>query len=81
MGQPYVMVRPRLYDLALIHREGGLQMRTSWFGRLLVFVLVLVALRLFFHWNISIVGSLVVTLIVYLIMSAFESGGEKRSGE
>jgi hypothetical protein len=54
-------------------------MRTSWFGRLLVFVLVLVALRLFFHWNISIVGSLVVTLIVYLIMSAFESGG--RSGQ
>lgn len=56
-------------------------MRTSWFGRLLVFVLVLVALRLFFHWNISIVGSLVVTLIIYLIMSAFESGGEKQSGQ
>jgi membrane protein implicated in regulation of membrane protease activity len=81
MGPPYVMVPCRLYDLELIHREGGLQMRTSWFGRLLVFVLVLVALRLFFHWNISIVGSLVVTLIIYLIMSAFESGGEKRSGQ
>ncbi len=56
-------------------------MRTSWFGRLLVFVLVLVGLRLFFHWNISIVGSLVVTLLVYLIMSAFESSGEKQSGK
>lgn len=50
-------------------------MPTSWFGRLLVFVLVLLALRIFFRWNISIVGSVAVTLVVYLIMAMFESRG------
>ena len=50
-------------------------MPTSWFGRLLVFVIVLVGLRVFFRWNISIVGSLLVTLLVYVILSMFESRG------
>jgi len=49
-------------------------MPTSWFGRLLVFVLVLVALRIFFRWNISIVGSVLVTLLVYGVMAMFDSG-------
>lgn len=48
-------------------------MPRSWFGRLLVFVLVLLALRIFFRWNISIVGSLAVTLVVYLIMAMLEA--------
>jgi hypothetical protein len=53
-----------------------MMMPTSWFGRLLVFVLVLLALRLFFRWNVSIIGSLVVTLVVYAVMSMFESRGK-----
>lgn len=48
-------------------------MPTSWFGRLLVFVLVLVALRIFFRWNISIVGSVLVTLLVYGVMAMLDS--------
>lgn len=48
-------------------------MPTSWFGRVLVFVLVLLALRIFFRWNVSIIGSLVVTLVVYAVMSMIES--------
>jgi hypothetical protein len=48
-------------------------MPTSWFGRFLVFVIVLVGLRVFFRWNISIVGSVLVTLLVYVILSMFES--------
>lgn len=48
-------------------------MPTSWFGRLLVFVIVLVGLRVFFRWNISIVGSVLVTLLVHVILSMFES--------
>lgn len=54
-------------------------MPTSWFGRLLVFVLILVALRFFFRWNISIVGSLLVTLLVYMVLAMFES--RNRSGD
>lgn len=45
-------------------------MLNTWFGRFLIFVAVLVALRLFFRWNISIMGSILVTLIVYVIASA-----------
>lgn len=56
-------------------------MPESWFGRLLVFVLVLVGLRIFFRWNISIVGSVVVTLLVYAVMALLESTREKHSGE
>lgn len=52
-------------------------MPTSWFGRLVVFVLVLVGLRVFFRWNISIVGSVLVTLLVYAIFSMFESRGDR----
>lgn len=59
--------------------DGGQVMPTTWFGRLLVFVLVLLALRIFFRWNISIVGSVVVTLLVYAIMTMLES--RRASGE
>lgn len=54
-------------------------MPTSWFGRLLVFVVVLVGLRVFFRWNISIVGSVLVTLLVYVVMAMFES--KDRTGD
>lgn len=53
-------------------------MPTSWFGRLLVFVLVLLALRIFFRWNISIIGSVAVTLVVYVIMAMLD--GRKGNG-
>ncbi|HUG31473.1 MAG TPA: hypothetical protein VMM14_01160 [Acidimicrobiia bacterium] len=55
-------------------------MPTSWFGRLLVFVLVLLALRIFFRWNISIVGSVAMTLVVYLIMTMLDGRKGKDSG-
>lgn len=44
-------------------------MPKTWFGHIAVFVLVLVALRVFFRWNISIVGSLLATLLVYAVFS------------
>ena len=37
-----------------------------------MFVLVLVILDRFFTWNISIIGSLMATLLVYLVMRAFD---------
>ena len=55
-------------------------MPTSWFGRLLVFVLVLLALRIFFRWNISIIGSVAVTLVVYVIMAMLDGRKGKSSG-
>ena len=45
---------------------------SSWFVRLAVFVVILVILDRFFSWNISIVGSLVVTALVYLALQALE---------
>ncbi len=36
-------------------------------GNLAIFVLVLVVLKFFFGWNISILGSLVLTLILSLV--------------
>ena len=48
-------------------------MLSTWFGRLGLFVLVLVGLRIFFKWNISIVGSVAVTLLVYALASVFQS--------
>lgn len=47
-------------------------MLNTWFGRFLVFVAVLVALRVFFRWNISILGSIVVTLVVYGVVAALQ---------
>lgn len=45
----------------------------SWFRRLAVFVIVLVILDRFFGWNVSIVGSVLVTLVVHFILEALES--------
>jgi membrane protein implicated in regulation of membrane protease activity len=54
---------------------------STWFGRMIVFVVVLLVLRFFFRWNISIVGSVLVTLLVYLVLAAFESRGhDEESG-
>jgi len=36
----------------------------SWLGSLAVFMLVLVVLKFFFGWNISIIGSVVLTVIL-----------------
>ncbi len=39
-------------------------MNKSWLGSLAVFMLVLVVLKFFFGWNISIIGSVVLTVIL-----------------
>ena len=46
-------------------------MQKSWFGSLAVFVLVLVVLKFFFGWNISIIGSVVLTIILSLVFALF----------
>ena len=43
-------------------------MQNSVFGRLATFVLVLVVLKFFFGWNISIIGSLVLTIGLSLVV-------------
>lgn len=45
---------------------------SSWFVRLAVFVVILVILDRFFTWNISIVGSVLVTLLVWAVLQALE---------
>ncbi len=39
------------------------------FKSLAIFVLVLVVMKVFFGWNISIVGSVVLTVVLSLVMS------------
>ena len=46
-------------------------MQKSWFGSLAVFVFVLVVLKFFFGWNISIIGSVVLTIVLSLVFSLF----------
>ena len=43
----------------------------SWLGSLAVFVLVLAGLKFFFGWNISIIGSVVLTIILSLVFALF----------
>lgn len=45
-------------------------MGTGLFRQVAIFVVVLVALRALFGWQISVVGSLAVTAIVYLVTAA-----------
>ncbi|MDX1468781.1 MAG: hypothetical protein R3258_05530 [Acidimicrobiia bacterium] len=45
-------------------------MGSGLFRQVAIFVAVLVALRLLFGWQISVVGSLVVTAIVYMATAA-----------
>ena len=45
-------------------------MQNSAFGRLAIFVLVLLVLKFFFGWNISIIGSLVLTVGLSILFSA-----------
>ncbi len=40
-----------------------------WLGNLVVFVLVLAVLKFFFGWNISIAGSVVLTIILTVIFN------------
>lgn len=42
-------------------------MQNSAFGRLAIFVLVLLVLKFFFGWNISIIGSVVLTVGLSLL--------------
>lgn len=56
-------------------------MPTTWFGRLVVFALVLVGLKVFFRWNISIIGSLVLTVLLYFVFQLFEKRGDTRDTE
>lgn len=48
-------------------------MPSTFFGRMAVFVLILVGLRILFRWNISIIGSVALTLLVALVFSYLES--------
>ena len=48
-------------------------MSKSYLWQLAVFVIVLVALNFFFHWHISIIGSLVLTVVLNLVMRMFQS--------
>lgn len=52
-------------------------MPTTFFGRMVVFVVVLLALRLFFRWNISIVGSVLLTLVITYGFRYFDSKREE----
>ena len=40
---------------------------------LAVFVVVLIALNVFFHWHISIIGSVALTVVLNLAMRMFQS--------
>ena len=51
----------------------------TWFKRLLVFVVVLIVLDRFFTWNMSIVGSLVATAVVYFVIAAIERRGSSEN--
>jgi len=53
---------------SVIRREKAMR---SWLGSLAVFVLVLAVLKFFFGWNISIIGSVVLTIILTLVFSLF----------
>ena len=44
-------------------------MGRSFLGSLAIFVLVLVVLKFFFGWNISIIGSVVLTIILSAIFT------------
>lgn len=46
-------------------------MRRSWLGSLAFLVLVLVVLKFFFGWNISIIGSVVLTIILSGVFALF----------
>lgn len=58
-------------------------MSSPLFRQVAIFVAVLVALRALFGWQISIVGSLVVTAIVYAVTAALspDRGGEDRKAD
>lgn len=44
---------------------------------MVVFVLILIALRIFFQWNISIIGSVVLTLVITYVFRYFDSKREQ----
>lgn len=56
-----ISVPPASQDGELVNR--------SWLASLGIFVLVLVVLKFFFGWNISIIGSVVLTIILSVIFS------------
>jgi hypothetical protein len=47
-------------------------MMGRWLAHLAVFVLVLAGLKFFFGWNISIIGSVVLTIIFGVIFSLMD---------
>jgi cytoskeletal protein RodZ len=51
-------------DESSVSRPPEKERRMRWLAHLAVFVLVLVVLKLFFGWPISIIGSVVLTLIL-----------------
>lgn len=48
-------------------------MPSTFFGRMVIFVLILVGLRIFFRWNISIVGSVLLTVLLHYVFGYIDS--------
>ena len=47
-------------------------MNTTWLGRLAIFAVVLIVLKVFFAWRISIIGSLALAVILSLIFAMLD---------
>ena len=56
------------YAQGLVGERCGMR----WLGSLAIFVLVLVVLKFFFGWNISIIGSVVLTIILSVVFSLID---------
>ena len=50
-------------------------MSKNYLWQLVVFIVVLIALNFFFHWHISIIGSLALTLGLNFVLSLMQSKG------
>lgn len=56
-------------------------MPSTFFGRMVVFVVVLLGLRIFFRWNISIVGSVLLTLLLYYVFRFLDSRKDREGAD
>lgn len=56
-------------------------MPSTFFGRMVMFVLILVGLRIFFRWNISIIGSVLLTVLLYYVFGYIESREDQRKSD
>ena len=54
-------------------------MHTTWLGRLAIFALVLIVLKVFFAWRISIIGSLALAIVLSLVFSVIDRSTNDRA--